>query len=53
MTTTAELDERLDQARLSYYDAIDQGKLDVADMAYAQLDALLEERLHAVQQRQP
>lgn len=52
MSEISDLDARLDQARTAYYDAIDSGQLDVADMAYAQMDALLEQRIHLPLQRQ-
>ncbi|MGZ4517275.1 MAG: hypothetical protein ACXVXN_05035 [Mycobacteriaceae bacterium] len=52
MSEISDLDARLDQSRTAYYDAIDNGQLDVADMAYAQMDALLEQRIHLPLQRQ-
>lgn len=51
MSTIAELDERLNQAREAWHAAFDQGKLDLVDAAYATLDALLEERIRCPQQR--
>ncbi|MGZ6836763.1 MAG: hypothetical protein ACXVGE_12985, partial [Blastococcus sp.] len=52
MSEISDLDARLDQARTAYYDAIDNGQLDVADMAYAQMDALLKQRIHLPLPRQ-
>jgi hypothetical protein len=44
LPTLAEIDDRLEHARIAYYRAIDDGKLDMADLAYAQIDRLLEMR---------
>lgn len=49
--TIADLDERLLKARDAYYAAMDGGKLDLADLAYGTLDALLDQRLHAKHDR--
>lgn len=47
----ADIDARLLAARDAYQAAIDAGNLDGADLAYAQMDRLLEQRLHLPQQR--
>jgi len=44
VSTIAEVDERLDQARQAYWGALTAGKLALADTAYATMDALLDER---------
>jgi len=41
----------MDQARQAYYGALRQGKLALADTAYATMDALLDERLSIPTQR--
>lgn len=44
--TIAQLDSRLLDARQAFYEAMDAGKFDLADVAYALMDALLDERSH-------
>lgn len=47
--TIADLDTRLLAARDAYYDAIDNGDLPLADIAYGLMDSLLDERCHCKQ----
>jgi hypothetical protein len=47
-----DLEERLNEAREAYYAAMDAGQFNVADLAYAQLDRLLEQYQHLPLQRQ-
>ena len=49
--TIADVDKRLIEAHLAYCQAIDEGKLALADLAYAQMDLLLDTRLRLPQQR--
>lgn len=51
MDTIPDIDARLTQAYEAYCGAIDAGKLDVADLAYAQMDRLLEVRISLPLQR--
>jgi len=51
MATLAELDTRLMVALERYRVALDTGMLDAADLAYARLDELLDQRVHIPQPR--
>lgn len=53
MDTIPDIDARLTQAYEAYCGAIDAGKLDVADLAYAQMDNLLDIRCHLPLQAKP
>jgi hypothetical protein len=51
--TIADLDQRLLCAREAYCQALDEGKLELADTAYHLMDELLDLRLHIPQQHTP
>lgn len=50
LPTLADLDRRLRNARSAYYEALRLGRLRLADLAYATIDELLEQR-HAQTRR--
>jgi iron uptake system EfeUOB component EfeO/EfeM len=52
MTRVEEVDRRLTATTNAFHDAIDRGDLEAADVLYAELDDLLDQRLHLPLQRE-